>query len=399
MEIPPAGPDGRTFDEEPEPRLVPLDQHPGLMLFRDTGDMAALQDATFNEWQWTVYRIRSQDEMVKNGSRFPRVFVTKSVGPFDIGALQQHFGGGVYEIRGVFEGYLRIRHREEIEGPRRQYDMPPARPAFSSYAPEPAPVPVRVSETDTTLAKLLENQTRLLERLLDRAAAPAPAAAPAAPPLGIAEVLHLADRLNQRELPNPIGDTMKQVLDVFKMGMDMRGQVEGGPETTTVERILEKAMPTLENIALGIFANRGARVVRTPQGGPAPASAAAPRPAGTSGLPEPPPVIHHEPSAAVVEPAEPAATTTDGSHRWPAAIEAMANSIEAGDDPLDFPLLLERLLGDDELAVLKQSPDDGIIAHVRANAGGVFPVLNTDDSATWMRTMLAELRNPTEDEV
>jgi len=74
----------------------------------------------------------------------------------------------------------------------------------------------------------------------------------------------------------------------------------------------------------------------------------------------------------------------------------LASSIEAGDDPRDFPEMLERLLADDDLAMLRQAPDDAVIAQVRTAAAGAFPVLDTDDGAAFMRTMLSELREPTE---
>ena len=379
--------------------------YPALDRFNATGDMQMLQDATFAEWSWTVYRLRNAEEMQRAGTRSPRVFVTKTVGPFDVVSLQRDFGGGVYEIRGSFDGHLRIRHVQEIEGPRRVYQemATPAAPFLGHNQPAPAPQypQQHVAETSYSVDRRLDGMERLLERLSDRVMTPPAPAAPAQAPLGLADIITLADRMNQREVATPTGETIKEMMGVLRMGMDLKGEVTGGPETTTAERVLERVLPSLEKIAVGIFTNRNARVMRNTPTGPAPRAAA--RAPGTDGLPEPPPVIHHEPSgAAVIDPAgaEPAAGADelDGSHRWPAAIEALANSIEADDDPRDFPMLLERLLPDDDLAMLRAAPDESVLAQLRSAGGGAFPVLMTEPAAVFMRAMLAELRNPTDDE-
>ena len=389
-----AVPEGATvFPDDFAGQVVEF-EHQGLDLFRETGDMGALQDDAFRDWSWVVYRMRTPAEMAASGASSVRVFVCRTVGPFDVEALRRDFGGGVYEIRGTFDKHLRIRHTMEVEGPRRVYAPIVEAPPPPTAPPPPVVMPQHhVADYPDDIRRRLESNERLLERLLDRMST-TPAAA-ATPPPSLGDILALANQLNDRreQMPTPTSETVKELLNVLRMGMDLKSEATGGPETSMAERILDRALPSLERIAVGIFTAPGRP--RAP-GAPAPARAGGPPAVPGSNLPTPPPVVHQPSAAVVVE--TPAATsptpaaTNDGAHRWPAAIEALAHAIERGDEPASFADTLDLLLAPEDLDMLAANPNAAVTAQLRAAAGGAFPVLETPGAEAFIAGVLASLR-------
>jgi hypothetical protein len=139
--------------------------------------------------------------------------------------------------------------------------------------------------------------------------------------------------------------------------------------------VLDKLGPVAEKIAMAFMAPRR-------PGPPRPGAPAAPATASR---------------AEVVDPPEPEAAPgpEPGAHRWPAVIEALANGVASGVDPADFCTTLELLLPPQELGMLRMASADVVLEQVRANAGGAYPILATEQAAAFVQAVLAEL-NATE---
>jgi len=335
---------------------------PALSLFRETGDAGALADASFADWNWQVYRLRSPEEVSRDRKGSRREWMLRLEGPLDLGMIKRECGGGSFEVWGYYGGRLRTRLRQDIGGPRRSFDAPePApRPSVQTYQAQPAPM-----REDSAVLRLLETQGRALEKIAERLAHPQ---AQGAAPLGVADVLALADRLNNRETPNPSGDVLKELVSAFRMGMDVKSDASP-PEKSTTELVLEKLGPVAEKIALAF-------VQQPRRPGPRPV------PPGASRAE----VV--EPTAAPPEQAEPEPA---GSHRWPALIEALANAVASGVDPADFCTTVELLLPPQELGMLRLASPETILGQIRESAGTVYPILATEQAAAFVQAVLAEL--------
>ncbi len=342
----------------------PMDNE-GLNLFRETGDAAALSDASFADWAWQVYRLRTPDEVSRDRKGSRREWMMRLDGPLELTEIRRQCGGGAFEIWGYYAKRLRCRLRQDIGGPRRTFDRPEA-------APVAAPSAVSVSRDDSMLVRALEQQGRTLDAIVRRLESPPQ---PAAPAMSVAEVFAIADRLNQREAPSPSGDVLKELVSAFRLGMEVKQDAGGSAAKTTAEILLEKLAPVAEKIAMA--------VVSGPRRPPGPPRRAAPPPSGSS--------------AEVVDPpgadaAPPAAPEPDpGAHRWPAVVEALANAVARGDDPGVFVDTLELLLPPQELGMLRLAPAETLVAQLRESAGGQYPVLNTEQAAAFVQAALAEL--------
>lgn len=337
-----------------------VDDMPALSLFRETGDAGALADASFADWNWQVYRLRTVEEVSRDRKGSRREWMLRLEGPLDLGMIKRECGGGSFELWGYYGGRLRTRLRQDIGGPRRSFDAP--EPAPRSAAPSYQGPPVAMRD-DSAVLRLIESQGRVLEKIAERLQHPQ---AQAAAPLGVADVLALADRLNNRETPNPSGDVLKELVSAFRMGMEVKSDASPAEKSTT-ELVLEKLGPVAEKIALAFVQPRR----------PAPRTAAAP---GTSRAE----VVE---TAAAAEQAEPAT----GSHRWPALIEALANAVASGVDPADFCTTVELLLPPQELGMLRLASAGSILEQIRASAGAEYPILATEQAAAFVQAVLAEL--------
>lgn len=379
---PPGGsPDENASDDGGTFEFLPNFEHEGLDRFRDSGDMAALHDASFNDWEWVIYRLRSPREMTDLQTRIQRVLIAKITGPLDVTHVQSLCGGGVFEFRGFLQNILRTRFTQELAGPPKHYAaLAPTIATPASMASTPAPVAV-VSDPERRMLRLIRMQRRQIaelaasvQQLAARPATPAPSAG-----MDLAALIEVADRLNARANPHPEANVLNQVVDAFQKGMDMRAALEGQPESSTVDKLIDKGMPAVERLLGTLLAPRmRPRAAAAPAPVPPPSSAVV-----VETAPEPP---------AATAPA--AAEADDGRHRWATAIEALARAIAENDDPADFAVTLEAVLQPQEVEILVGSPDEATVAQVRANAGGAFPALNTDAGAAFIAAVLAELRKP-----
>jgi hypothetical protein len=348
----------------------PAFEHQGLNLYRETGDMGALEDVSFQDWTWQVYRMRGPEEMIQNRVKSARVWMTKVTGPVDLSQIQRHLGGGDFEFWGYFGGHLRTRIRHEIDGPRKTYDGVTTRAEVT-----PAPAAAVATTTDDRILRLLEGQQRTLDAIAVNLARPATNR----DSLSVTDVFSIADRISQRTASPENG--LSTVVEAFKEGMALRANVEGGPEKSTTEVVIEKLSPLLERVLGAMLANRR----------PAPA----PRPAAPAGT-----VVPAASRAEVLDDAgdpAPAADASEDGYRWRAAIEAMANAIAEGEDPADFAVTLERILNAQELGMLRLGSAEMVTETVRKNAGSRFEILNTDAAAAFVAAVLEELKRPTED--
>lgn len=386
---PPPAPDGPL--DEGEFEIIGDFQHPGLELYRDSGDVAALADATFNDWSWIIYRLRSADEMVRDRNTRQRVLVTKMNGPLDILQVQAVCGGGVFEIRGFTGGRLRTRITQEIAGPHKDYNAA-AMPAAPMLPPTDARVDSGPSRSERLMLRALRHQGALLEQLATRAAVPPPAPAPAPGGITLETVIALADRLAQRQNPAPEATTLGHVVDAFKEGMHLSRELGGGPEKSTTEILIEKAMGPLERILGAMLTARP--VMRRPGARP-PGVAVPPGGAG----PVPPPAAAEPSSATVIEPETAGDSDPDmDALRMRSAVDALARAITDGREPEAFAESLEDLLSPQQIGLVRFTPDEQAIGVIVQAAGGKYPVLETDAGRAYLAAVLTAIKHPEADE-
>jgi hypothetical protein len=354
--------------------------HPGVDLYRETGDFAALNDASFLDWYWLLYRVRNQDEMTREHTKHTRVFVTKMVGPLDILQVQQVCGGGVIEIRGHFAKKLRLRFEIDLAGPRIDYSKPAPAPVGSMAVP--VAVPDGPSRTERILLRMVRENKAALDLLAQKVATPA-AVAPQAV-TDFRTVVDMADMLSKRANPSPEASTIATMLGMFEKGLGMASKMEGQPERSQTEIIIEKAAPMVERL-LGAMLT--ARRQAPPRPGPAP------RPAG----PPPPPApqaVHSE--ATVIE--NPATPDMD-SIRMMTAVDSLARAVTESRTPDDFAASLEDILSADQLAVIRLSPADEVVRTVIEGAAGQYPVLETPGAKAYLAAVLTALKDESVEDV
>lgn len=348
-----------TVDDDTEEIVY---DHPGLNAWRKSGDYAVLSDPSFSEWEWTVYRLHTPDEVTRLRPATPRLWVTRVTGPLDIYTIQANYGGGTFEFWGKYESELRTRIKVDLSGPRKDFNAAPVAPAVAVAA---APA------VDPTLVRVLENQQRSLDRL-EAAVRAQPQAA--AQPFGIKDAFELFDRMQGRTMN---GGDLGEITAAFREGIALRDSLGGAPERDKLEIILERVMPTIERVGAAML-TRSAAVKRAPAP-PAPSHATVVDPAA------PPTAVPTEPVVEVVDP---------GDHRMRTAVEVLANAIAVGDDPLDTADVVGRILQPQELGLLRMMPDEAVISQLRASAAGQFPVLERPEAAVFLGAVLKELREP-----
>ncbi len=383
----PAESDAEAFDFLDDPLDLPA-----LNLYRESGDLQALNDASLNDWSWMVYRLRTPDEMVRDRSKHQRIFVTKLVGPLDVMELQRAVGGGVFEIRGFFNNRIQTCQRHELAGPIRTFA--PAAPVTESNG-----VHMRASappDGTRMLRRMIRRQNRQLRQLGETVSAlrAAPVPAPAPQSLDVLQVFELADRIHARSNPHPEANVLDQMVSAFKSGMEVKREVDGEPARTLTDTLVDKGIPALERL-LGtlLMTRRGA-----PPRPPGPAA----HPPSSATVVDNPATQDVAPAATPgVPPAEPPAGGDDadaGGHRWATAIEALARAVSEGQDPRDFSITLEAILQPQEIGILRLSPADQVTAMLRSRAGGHLPVLNSEATAVFVREVVTELNRPADED-
>lgn len=362
--VPPASdtPEGDQFTEDDELEGEEDAERERL------GDLVSLADATYTDYTWHVYRHRSPEDMARSRSRQQTVYVTTLSGPIDLSQLRSAVGGGVFTLWGYLAGKLARKIRFEMEGPP-VYFTPPAAPA----APPAPATPSTPNGTDPVLL-LLQGQQKTLDAI---AAALARPQQPAQTGYSFSEVLKLAELLGGRQASGP---DMTDMIALFRQGIEIGGTAVNGNEKGTLEIVLEKGMPVLEKIAVGLAQRRP----------PArPAAPPRPRPASSATVVEDP--VAPSPAAPAVE-VPPGITPQerDQALRWEAATGALSRAIAGGVEPDDFAGTLEDLLLPEEVDLMVTSGPELVIGQLRT-AADRYPNLNTPEAATFVQRVIAAL--------
>jgi hypothetical protein len=103
------------------------------------GDVAELDDPTYADAKWNVYRL-NDDGQAPPGSRVG-AFVCRLVGPIELDKLRERVGGGVFRLIGSLPSRGRVWTVVTIDGPRRIEPPIAAAPNTNPYLPPTQPMP------------------------------------------------------------------------------------------------------------------------------------------------------------------------------------------------------------------------------------------------------------------
>jgi len=339
----------------------------------EVGDVGELADSRFTEFSWSIYRLRSTEEVTRNPQAGPRSLVTRRVGPIDILEIQREFGGGIYEFWAYLDQNdgagkrLRFKRVYAVDGPRRDVTQPVTLPAPASTA------------ADAQLAAVLNGILRTLERMDTRAAvAPAAvaAAAPVMQPFPFAELVQLSKLISDKATPALAGASITEMMGLVTQGIELGKSTQPGAEQSTMAVVLEKLAPSLERLAATLLSRRPAPPPqRRPAGGPVPSS------------------------AQVVNEPEPIEPQTDDQTRMAAAVDALARAVIEQTPPDDFAFVLEHSLSREQVAMLRLGSTEQIMGQL-ADSGATlkYPILATEAAAPYLDSVLTELRAPAPEE-
>jgi hypothetical protein len=334
----------------------------------EVGDVGELADNRYTEYSWSIYRLRSVEEINRSPQAGPRSLVTKRVGPIDILELQREFGGGIYEFWAYFDQNdgagkrLRFRRVYAVDGPRKDVTSPVTAPAAAPAG------------TDPQLAAILGQINRTLERLENRAATPA-TPAPATQPFPFKELVELSKLISDRATPALAGASVTEMMGLVQQGIELGKSTQPGSEPSTVAVVLEKLAPSLERLAATLLTRRAPPPPRRPTGGPVPSSAQV---VSEPEAPEPP---------------------SDDETRMSAAIDALARAVIEQTPAEDFAFVLEHSLSREQVAMLRLGSTEQIMGQLsESGALAKYPILATEAAAPYLDTVLTELRNPSGEE-
>lgn len=353
------------------------------------GDVFDLVDARYADWKWYVYRQKAKAEMLAEPGSAPRVLVTKVLGPLDSMQIQEEHGGGVFEFWGFFDGKLRRRVTAEIAGPRKNYMAPPV--VVTTTPPPVAPAPAPFPDPYGRRMDRLEN---LLEQLLTR-----PAPAPPPPQgLGFEQAIQLFTMMQQSVAPP--GGNIRELVEVFKLGAEVRNDIEPGAAKSTGEMVLDRLVPVAERLATVIMSRTQPPTVRRP----------APPPPGPSGHPavttSSAQVVDETPAATAAPPASD--EDVEAQSRIIVLVGAVVRAIQEKRDPEDFAVTVDEILSPDEVALLEHPSTtvDALLAQMNAVTGGRHTTLGaivdnrfvpSQDARAFVEAVLVELRRPDDD--
>jgi hypothetical protein len=330
----------------------------------DAGDLDHLTLAT-PDWRWVVYRkLRPEEKSVFPGQH--SVMLCKLEGAVDLDQIKREYGGGTYEFWGTIIGQRGLQAKPVISlaGELKPAAVPPERQVAPATAPAAA-----VNGTSPEMVAVLAGIQRQLEKLSDRPVAPA------SPAFGIAEMLQLFQVLRGNE-PDPKAQ-IEGMLGLVKTGIQLGSEREPSEPPDAGMVILEKVMPSLENLATAILTRgRGA----PPRRPPVPAQAT---------------VVDGQP----VPQAQPVASADELEReaRMVTLVGSLARAITQSIHVIDFADTVAAILPDDELFLVKQSTAEALLTEIQQKTGDRFPALATPAGREYVEALLAELRNPTSD--
>lgn len=374
------------------------------------GDLADLDAPGFADWEWNVYRLRTAEEMARSGTRSPRVWITKRVGPINLNEIHADYGGGWFEFWGKQNGVTLRKFRRELEGEPKLIQTKTL-PAVNQSVQAPngaalssAPVDVESAVRRAVLAerrraekelerrereaerRALDERLARLEQLIQQAAT-APRT-PAGKSESLKELMEVA--MMMRSLSgegaagvNPL-DLLKSAREWMEQGILLGEKREPGDPEGGAGWNAERVSAIAQSLAQ--ILTRFTPPPRRP-GGPPPPTPAGPTTTNANGS-----------SATVVD--APAAATP--AHRYKTAIEAVARGMVTGKDPADIADSLEDMLDESEVMELRTAvvPPDGhpataaeVLEFVRIQHGiGPFPQLESPGGKVYMDSVLTALR-------
>ncbi len=335
------------------------------------GDIAILSDPSYQDWEWHIWRFRTKTELAADPQGGVRELIEKRVGPIDVFELREQLGGGVFELWGFFNngdgGGKRLRKKPvfTFAGPRKRYDVP--------ILPTPAPAAVpQAPASDPALIRILDRIDMRLDQLKDGTGSKAPTLK------DMADTLMTLDALRKRgdqPVANPEREIVNTYFAMVEKGIELGQQRDPSvaPTGTDWAKVFELGLPLIDRLI-----SRYGQIRRPP-----------PRPA-------PSPGDKSTPSAAAVvdQPNE----VPEMNHRWPTAIESLANAIADGEDPREFAITLEHILNKQEIGQLRLATLDQVMSELQV-AFETYPILKTDQARMFIEALLAEIKNPTPPEV
>src|ERR1700675_288232 len=149
------------------------------------GDIALLDDPTYEEVKWSIWRLRTEQEMRADPNGDKAEYVGTRFGAIESEQFQHDFGGGTFDLRGYVQRFdalgnkrgmvVRYRPKCSIAGPRKNFAEVPITSPVTTVLGAPAP-----SSTDRLLEELLRQQQqqnqdkieRLLEKILAHCGSP-----------------------------------------------------------------------------------------------------------------------------------------------------------------------------------------------------------------------------------
>jgi hypothetical protein len=348
------------------------------------GDLADLDDPQFSEWEWTIYRLRTPDEMQRANTRNQRVWVAKATGPISLPDVQAQHGGGWYEFWGKENNVLKRKFRREIEGEKRIKTAVVPAPEMNG-----TPRVRRRSQTRRLMEMMLENQRRsddrmmaLLTAMVTRPHDPVPPA----PQVPIPSITDLVGALGSlKNLTGKDGNQnagelqiVKSVMDSFRQGLELgqtREPIESdGSDPNPILPVIDKGLDIF-----GRLIQQWAQRRPVPPGTPP-----RPSPSGATVVDPPPP------------PPPAPATSDPGEHRWRTAVSTVYRGMMNGRDPRDIAATLEDILDESEVQNLRGTPGaEPTVDHVLAYLAPLmadFPHLAGEQGRIYLGGVLAGLR-------
>ncbi len=216
------------------------------------GGIAMFNDPAFQDYEWSVYRYRTKDEMAVDPHGAVREFVMKRIGPLEPADLQAQLGGGTFDLFGYLDKKdgngkrLRFKPKITFAGRRLRYDDNESK-RETPASPQPQP-----NGSDTLIATLLDRMDRRLERLEQQPAPPPPP--PPQPLKDLTSALVDLDQLRKggesNHGPEP-RELVSDYLETLKTGIEIgqkRDPLPAGEQGTDWIKLIETSGIILDRL-------------------------------------------------------------------------------------------------------------------------------------------------------